>query len=457
MRSTQNLVPPSSEEETLKALEQETHYTVSVAIRNGSFGFAKSGDREFNGISGRKIRFSGEITGMLNERVLKRSLCATHSKSTSGERFTLLRLKSEQDMLFTRNPSGNIEILCGFAHGFRRRSTIISQSYFLFHSTELEEAPVNALELALKAQRVREAVEAAVVGKSDVVEMALAILLSNGHLLIEDIPGVGKTTLAKAISRALGLEFKRIQFTPDLLPSDITGSSIFNQKTGEFEVYPGPVFANIVLADEINRSTPKTQAALLECMEERQVTIEGSARMLPAPFFVIATQNNIELSGTYPLPEAQLDRFAARISMGYPDRAAEQRILMNHRTMRPVDTIKPILSAEEIIAMQAAVREVHVDSSIQNYILDIVGATRTLPAVSLGASPRASLSLMYASQARAAIQGRDFVKPDDVKALAVSVLAHRVIVRPDQRIKGVTPLSCVQDILKRIPVPVGLN
>ena len=316
---------------------------------------------------------------------------------------------------------------------------------------------MNASEFAELAQKVKNAVELAVIGKSDVIEMALAILLSNGHLLIEDIPGVGKTTLAKAIARALGLKFKRIQFTPDLLPSDITGSSIYNQKTGEFEVYPGPVFANIVLADEINRSTPKTQAALLECMEERQVTIEGVARMLPAPFFVIATQNNIELSGTYPLPEAQLDRFAARISIGYPDREAEGRILMNQRVLKPVDSIPTILSSEEILAMQAAVREIHVDKDIQNYILDIVTSTRTLPAVSLGASPRASLSLMYASQARAAIQGRDFVKPDDVKALAVSVLAHRVIVRPDHRIRGVTALSCVQDILKKIPVPVGLS
>ena len=316
---------------------------------------------------------------------------------------------------------------------------------------------MNASELAQLAQKVKDAVELAVVGKSEVIEMALAILLSNGHLLIEDIPGVGKTTLAKAIARALGLKFKRIQFTPDLLPSDITGSSIYNQKTGEFEVYPGPVFANIVLADEINRSTPKTQAALLECMEERQVTIEGVARMLPAPFFVIATQNNIELSGTYPLPEAQLDRFAARISIGYPDREAEGRILMNQRVLKPVDSIPTILSSDEIIAMQAAVREIHVDKDIQNYILDIVTSTRTLPAVSLGASPRASLSLMYASQARAAIQGRDFVKPDDVKALAISVLAHRVVVRPDHRIRGITPLSCVQDILKKIPVPVGLS
>ena len=321
----------------------------------------------------------------------------------------------------------------------------------------MEEALVNATDLAQRARSVKEAVEAAIVGKSDVIEMALAVLLSNGHLLIEDIPGVGKTTLAKAIARALGLKFKRIQFTPDLLPSDITGSSIFNQKSGEFEIYPGPVFANIVLADEINRSTPKTQAALLECMEERQVTIEGVARPLPAPFFVIATQNNIELSGTYPLPEAQLDRFSARISIGYPDRDSERRILMNQRASKPVDSIPAVLDAEEIILMQAAVREIHVEDSVQGYILDLVGATRNFPSVALGASPRASLSLMYACQARAAIAGRAFVTPDDVKALAESVLVHRIIIRPDQRIRGVSAVSCVQDILKKIPVPVGID
>ena len=219
--------------------------------------------------------------------------------------------------------------------------------------------------LAVKAGQVLDAVETAIMGKADVVELALAVLLSNGHLLIEDIPGVGKTTLAKALARALGLTFKRIQFTPDLLPSDITGSTIFNQKTNEFEVYPGPVFAQIVLADEINRTTPKTQAALLECMEERQVTIDGEAHPLPTPFFVIATQNNIELSGTYPLPEAQLDRFAAKISMGYPDKAAEMQILSGQRHASPVDAIASVLSAEEILAMQSAVRDVYVDESVQ--------------------------------------------------------------------------------------------
>ncbi len=300
-----------------------------------------------------------------------------------------------------------------------------------------------------------EAVETAIVGKNDVVELALAVLLSNGHLLIEDIPGVGKTTMAKAFARALGLSFKRIQFTPDLLPSDITGSSIYNQKTGEFEVRGGPVFANIVLADEINRTTPKTQAALLECMEERQVTIDGVAQPLPSPFFVIATQNNIEMSGTYPLPEAQLDRFTARLGMGYPDREAEARILGGQFQARPVDTIAPVMDASDILAMQSGVRDVHVDAAIQGYILDIVGLTRTLPAVALGASPRGSLGLMHAAQALAALQGRSFVKPDDVKALAPAILAHRIIVRPEQRVRGVTAFSCVEEALNRTSVPVS--
>jgi MoxR-like ATPase len=310
--------------------------------------------------------------------------------------------------------------------------------------------------LAQKAQRVIAAVESAIIGKNDVVELALAVLLSNGHLLIEDIPGVGKTTLAKALARALGLSFKRIQFTPDLLPADITGSTIFNQKTGEFEVRGGPVFANIVLADEINRTTPKTQAALLECMEERQVTIDGDSHLLPAPFFVIATQNNIEMSGTYPLPEAQMDRFAARIGIGYPDRDAEMKMMTAQRHVRPVDRIVPAMEAGEILAMQAAVRDVIVKTEVQGYILDIVAGTRTLPTVALGASPRGSLALLHAAQARAALQGRNAVTPDDVKALAPVTLAHRLIVRPEHR-RSVTAFSCVLEVMNGTRVPVGLE
>ncbi len=310
-------------------------------------------------------------------------------------------------------------------------------------------------ELASKARQVRAAVEGAVVGKSEVVETALAVLLSNGHLLIEDIPGVGKTTLAKAISRALGLSFRRIQFTPDLLPGDITGSSIYNQKTGEFELRPGPIFSNIVLADEINRTTPKTQAALLECMEERTVTIDGSTLTLPSPFFVIATQNNIELAGTYPLPEAQLDRFGARIAIGYPPREAELEILRNHRTGLPVESVSAVTTEDEIREMQAAVRDIHIDPSVQGYILDLVQGTRTAPAVQLGASPRGALALMYASQAKAGMDGRDYVKPDDVKALAPVVLAHRLILRPEQRVRGITAENILSDLLNQVPVPVG--
>src|SRR2546421_4859624 len=229
---------------------------------------------------------------------------------------------------------------------------------------------LDAAALAAQAHEVVEAVEMAIVGKRPTIQTALAILLSNGHLLIEDIPGVGKTTLAKAIARSLGCEFKRIQFTPDLLPSDITGSSVFNQKTGEFEFRAGPAFANIVLADEINRSTPKTQSALLECMEERQATIDGQTYRMPSPFFVIATQNNIELAGTYPLPEAQLDRFTARISIGYPAREDELSILANQTHSRPVDAIGPVMNAEEVVAFQAMIRDVHVDAALRHYILD---------------------------------------------------------------------------------------
>ena len=310
-------------------------------------------------------------------------------------------------------------------------------------------------QIASTARAVIDSVETAIVGKSNTIELALAVLLSNGHLLIEDIPGVGKTTLAKALARSLGMTFKRIQFTPDLLPSDITGSSIYNQKTGEFEVRPGPVFANIVLADEINRTTPKTQAALLECMEERQVTIDGTPRPLPSPFFVIATQNNIEMSGTFALPEAQLDRFAARISIGYPDRAAEMRILSRQRHSVPVDEITAVIDPQTLTSVQESIKEIHVKDFIMGYILDIVERTRNNASVMLGASPRGSLSLLHACQARAALQGRDSVIPDDVKALAGPVLAHRIIVRPEHRIRGLTSVACLQEVLDHVVVPTG--
>jgi MoxR-like ATPase len=309
--------------------------------------------------------------------------------------------------------------------------------------------------VAAQASLIVDAVETAIVGKRQTVQSALAVLLSNGHLLIEDIPGVGKTTLAKALARAIGCEFRRIQFTPDLLPSDVTGTSVFNQKTGEFDFREGPVFANIVLADEVNRATPKTQSALLECMEERQVTVDGITHPLPSPFFVIATQNNIELSGTYPLPEAQLDRFAARLSIGYPGRQDEIRILENQQHGRPVDSITPVVDASDIVRIQGAIREIHVDPSLRHYILEIVTATRTNSGVSLGASPRGSLNLLFASQALAALTGRDYTTPDDIKAMAVPVLAHRIFVRPELRMKGQSPQAVVSDILERVPVPLG--
>lgn len=314
---------------------------------------------------------------------------------------------------------------------------------------------MDVTQITATGRTIIESVETAIVGKSDTVELALAVLLSNGHLLIEDIPGVGKTTLAKALAKSLGMSFKRIQFTPDLLPSDITGSSVYNQKTGEFEVRPGPVFANIVLADEINRTTPKTQAALLECMEERQVTIDGVPRALPSPFFVIATQNNIEMSGTYPLPEAQLDRFAARISIGHPSRDAEMRILDLQRRSVPVDAITAVVTPSDLVDVQQAITGIQVRDFVVGYILDIISATRVLPVVQLGASPRGSLCLLHACQARAALKGRDAVIPDDVKALATAVLAHRIIVKPEHRMRGVTGLACVNEVLSKIAVPTG--
>lgn len=305
------------------------------------------------------------------------------------------------------------------------------------------------------AKTVVDSVETAIRGKRDTVEAALCALLANGHLLIEDIPGVGKTTLAKAIARSLGCEFKRIQFTPDLLPADVTGTSVFNQKEAEFEFRPGPVFANIVLADEINRATPKTQSALLECMEERQVTVDGRTYGLPSPFFVIATQNNIEMQGTYALPEAQLDRFIARIHIGYPSRGDELSIMREQTHGHPLDRIDPVMSAAEVVGLQRLVQDVRVDPSIEEYIVDIVTATRKKPSLQLGASPRGSLALMRLSQARALLNERSYVLPDDVKALAVSALAHRLIVKPADRMRGWTPEDCVREILQEVPVPVA--
>jgi MoxR-like ATPase len=303
------------------------------------------------------------------------------------------------------------------------------------------------------AERVVANVETVIVGKHREVELTLLALLCKGHILIEDVPGVGKTALAKAISRSLGCSFKRIQFTPDLLPSDVTGVSIYNQKVSEFEFRPGPIMAQIMLADEINRATPKTQSALLEAMEERQVTVDGTTYPLPNPFIVLATQNPIEYEGTFPLPEAQLDRFLIRISMGYPQPRDEIEILNRQQMAHPLESIQQVASLEELIEAQQAVKEIYVDQLIKEYIVNVTSATRHQEEVYLGASPRGSLALYRASQARALLEGRNYVIPDDVKALAEITLAHRLIMSPSARMKGLTSSTIIQEILRQTPVP----
>jgi MoxR-like ATPase len=296
-------------------------------------------------------------------------------------------------------------------------------------------------------------VEGVIVGKRDEVELALIALACQGHLLIEDVPGVGKTVLAKSLARSIGCQFKRIQFTPDLLPSDVTGVSIYNQKTGEFEYRPGPVIAQVVLADEINRATPKTQASLLEAMEERQVTVDGTTYEMPRPFMVLATQNPIEYEGTFPLPEAQLDRFMLRLKLGYPTRDDEVIVLDRQQYSHPVETLEQVVSAEDLLAAQAEVRQVHVSVELRQYIVDLSSATRRHSDVYLGASPRGSLALFRAAQARALLRGRDYALPDDVKALAESALAHRLIVNPSARVRGVGASEILAEILRAAPVP----
>ncbi|MBI2861289.1 MAG: MoxR family ATPase [Chloroflexi bacterium] len=302
-------------------------------------------------------------------------------------------------------------------------------------------------------ERVLNNVEEVIVGKRSEVELALIALLCQGHLLIEDVPGVGKTMLAKSLARSISCTFRRIQFTPDLLPSDITGVSIYNQKTGDFEFRAGPIIANIVLADEINRATPKTQSALLECMEERQISVDGHTYRMPAPFLVIATQNPIEYEGTFPLPEAQLDRFLLRIRLGYPSPADEVSIISQQMVSHPIDELGEVLSAEDLLTLQRQIRErVFVHDYVREYIVAIVNATRQHPDVYLGASPRGSLALFRASQALAALYGRDYVIPDDVKRLAEACLAHRLILSPSARLRNVNPGDVVAFTIESVPV-----
>jgi MoxR-like ATPase len=300
--------------------------------------------------------------------------------------------------------------------------------------------------------RVLANVERVIVGKHSEVRFALVALLCRGHLLIEDVPGTGKTVLAKAIARSLGCSFRRIQFTPDLLPSDVTGLSIYNQKTQEFEFRPGPIMSQVVLADEINRATPKTQSALLECMEERQATVDGTTWSMPDPFLVIATQNPIEYEGTFALPEAQLDRFMLRIRLGYPQPVDEVVILDEQKRSHPIDELSEVCSVAELQEMQNAAREIYVDPSVSEYIVRLVGATRSHPDVYLGASPRGSIALYRAGQALAGLLGRDYVIPDDVKALAEAALAHRVIVKTSSSIHDIQPVQIVRELLDSVPV-----
>jgi MoxR-like ATPase len=316
-----------------------------------------------------------------------------------------------------------------------------------------QQADRTLAELVQVARQVSAAVQTVITGKPGAVRLALTVLLAEGHVLIEDVPGVGKTQLAKALARSIDCSVRRVQFTPDLLPSDITGVSAYNQELRQFEFKPGPIFANVVLGDEINRASPKTQSALLESMEERQVTVDGSTYQLDRPFMVIATQNPIEMEGTYPLPEAQRDRFMARISIGYPARDAELAVLDTHGSDSPLDHLKPVAHATDVRALVAAVREVHVSEAIRQYIIDLVTATRNATELRLGASPRAALHLLRASRAQAALDERDFVLPDDIQTLALPVLAHRLLPSAEAMVGRDLPEQVLTNLIRRLPLP----
>lgn len=304
------------------------------------------------------------------------------------------------------------------------------------------------------ARLVRQSVSHVIVGKEEVIDLLMVALLCEGHVLFEDVPGIGKTTMAKSLARSLGCSFQRIQFTPDLLPSDIIGITFYNQKRGEFEFRPGPLLSQVVLADEINRATPRTQSALLEAMEERQVSVERETMPLPRPFMVIATQNPVELEGTFPLPEAQLDRFLMRLRLDYPNQSEERLILQRFKENQPLQDVTPVLSADQLKGLQAMIRRVRVDASVETYIVEIVRATRNHNGVELGVSPRGTLALYRATQAYAAVHGRSYVIPDDVKRLAQPILSHRILATSSTRLHGRAMEQIVDDVLHSVPVPV---
>jgi MoxR-like ATPase len=308
--------------------------------------------------------------------------------------------------------------------------------------------------IAQVAARVRENIQKVIVGKDEVIDLALVAILCEGHILIEDVPGIGKTTLARSIAASLGCTFRRIQFTPDLLPSDVTGINYFNQKAQDFEFRPGPVMAQVVLADEINRATPRTQSALLEAMQERQITVDGVTYPLPRPFLVMATQNPIELEGTFPLPEAQVDRFLIKLPIGYPTEAEEHAILLRFERQDPLAELAPVVAPDELIDLQRQVRQVRVEQSVRDYVVNVARATRGHQDVQLGVSPRGTLALYHCAQALAAIRGRGYVLPDDVKLLAPYVLTHRILISPATRLRGRQLGDVLMDVIETVPVPV---